>query len=103
MIITYLLLAIVLFVVAKFFINEALELIGIPLILCGLFFGYLFGKSAYDWDLERRSNDCAQYGTVTERETKFTKLSWGSWECFVKIDDNWVARSQIIEQGRTND
>lgn len=85
------------------FIREAIEFVGIPLIICGLFFGYLFGKSAHEWNLEQKSDICARYGAITERETKFTKMAWGSWECFVKIDDNWVARSQIIEQGRPND
>ena len=103
MVIVFALAAVTFIIVGFVFMSEALEIFAIPLIISGLMFAFLAGKEVYDWDLSQREVRCAQYGTETGRETKFKKLSWGSWDCFTEVDGYWVPTSKVIKTINSND
>lgn len=38
---------------------------------------------------------CQAYSEMTLRDTNFIKTGFMAWECFVRIDEHWVLRSEV--------
>lgn len=59
-------------------------------------FGVLFAvflplSASYDESI------CERYGVVAEREVKFERYGYTSWDCLAETDEGWVSTSRIMK------
>lgn len=40
---------------------------------------------------------CGKWGKAVEREVKFIRPSYWSWDCLIQTDEGWVSRDAIIK------
>ena len=60
------------------------------------------GAGIYTLAANNGRNQCKGYGEATLRDTKYVKTAFLSWECFVRVDGQWVLKQQVWTNGEGN-
>lgn len=64
----------------------------------------LWGASVgiYTLAVNNSRNQCKAYSEATLRDAKFVKTAFLTWECFVRVDGQWVLKQQVWTNGEGN-
>jgi hypothetical protein len=64
----------------------------------------LWGASVgiYTLAVNSARDQCRAYSEATLRDTKYVKTAFLSWECFVRVDGQWVLKQQVWTNGKGN-
>lgn len=64
-------------------------LVSLLVFVVGVFIG------VYNIGVRVDRQGCQAYGAQTARETAFVNTGWLDWECFTKVEGQWVLRDNI--------
>lgn len=67
----------------------------VPAAVVAVVFGALFTINLMVPRYERGL--CTRWGEATERETRFIRPGYWSWDCLVRTSEGWVSTDQIMK------